>query len=159
MNFLTPEFKKIIKLHEGVNYTPHVNWLGCYIIGVSHVITHNEKGLYFEGKYITEDEVTYLFEMDLWRARTGALQLIEENILTRPDSKAEYRLPWRAILIIIEMVFELGKNGVRKFKRMWTALNEDNFLEAAKEMRDSKWYDQTMYRAEPLARLLESLTI
>ena len=50
--------------------------------------------------------------------------------------------------ILIEMVFQLGKNGVSKFKNMWKALAEKNYVGASYEMLDSRWAKQTPNRAK-----------
>ena len=49
--------------------------------------------------------------------------------------------------ILIEMVFQLGKTGVSKFRNMWKALAEKNYIGASYEMLDSRWAKQT--KAKP----------
>ena len=58
--------------------------------------------------------------------------------------------------ILIEMVFQLGKNGVSKFKNMWKALAEKNYIGASYEMLDSRWAKQTPNRAKSMAELMKS---
>ena len=53
--------------------------------------------------------------------------------------------------IIIEMVFQLGKTGVSKFKNMWKALSGVDYTTAAMEMLDSRWAKQTPNRAEAMS--------
>lgn len=156
MNLLTPELKQRIKNHEGVRYTSYIDSLGHPTIGIGHAVTLSEEECYRKGVYINDDEVIYLFEIDLWHARESAILLIAESIGNKQNLKAECLLPIIVMEVIIEMVFQLGKNGVRKFKRMWAAIKLDNFFTAAKEMRDSKWYRQTTRRVEELAVLMES---
>ena len=50
--------------------------------------------------------------------------------------------------ILIEMVFQLGKTGVSKFRNMWKALAEKNYIGASYEMLDSRWAKQTPNRAK-----------
>jgi lysozyme len=57
----------------------------------------------------------------------------------------------RAEEILIEMVFQLGRTGVKKFKNMWKALAEHNYLGASFEMLDSRWAKQTPNRAKDMA--------
>jgi len=67
-------------------------------------------------------------------------------------------LPSIAQTVILEMCYQLGVNGVLNFKKMWEALKRYNFVEAAKEGRDSLWWkEQTRSRAEELMSKLESL--
>lgn len=49
--------------------------------------------------------------------------------------------------ILISMVYQLGLTGISNFKKMWTALESNNFEEASKQMLDSLWAKQTKNRA------------
>lgn len=60
-------------------------------------------------------------------------------------------LPEEKQNIIIAMSYQLGVDGVLKFKNMWEALKKKDYLKASKEMIDSKWFEQTPKRAEKLA--------
>ena len=59
--------------------------------------------------------------------------------------------------VIIEMVFQLGKTGVSKFKKMWTAFGNNDYNEAANQMLDSKWAKQTPSRAKDLSDVIKNL--
>jgi lysozyme len=50
--------------------------------------------------------------------------------------------------VLISMAYQLGLSGVSGFKKMWLALEKGNFVSAAKEMSDSRWYKQTPNRAK-----------
>ena len=54
------------------------------------------------------------------------------------------------------MVFQLGKTGVSKFKNMWKALSEKNYIGASYEMLDSRWAKQTPNRAKAMANLMKA---
>ena len=58
--------------------------------------------------------------------------------------------------IIIEMVFQLGKTGVSKFRNMWKALEQDppQYSVAASEMLDSRWAKQTPNRAKEMSKIM-----
>ena len=60
--------------------------------------------------------------------------------------------------IIVEMVFQLGKNGVSKFRNMWKALAEKNYIGASYEMLDSRWAKQTPNRAKAMAKTMKEIT-
>lgn len=49
--------------------------------------------------------------------------------------------------ILISMVYQLGLTGIANFKKMWTALESNNFEEASRQMLDSLWAKQTKNRA------------
>lgn len=58
-------------------------------------------------------------------------------------------------VIVLSMAYQMGTEGVLKFKNMWAALiSGDNHL-AAQEAMDSRWARQTPERAERHARVLE----
>jgi lysozyme len=59
--------------------------------------------------------------------------------------------------IIIEMIFQLGKTGVSKFKNMWKALSGLEYSVAASEMLDSRWAKQTPNRAQAMSAEMASL--
>ena len=65
-------------------------------------------------------------------------------------------LPTTAQHTITEMCFQLGKSGVSKFRNMWKALQEGNFIGASYEMLDSKWNKQTPNRCKKLADQMKS---
>jgi len=59
--------------------------------------------------------------------------------------------------VVVNMRFQLGPGKFRTFKRMIAAVKAWRFEDAAKEMRDSKWYrDDTPSRAEELAKIMEN---
>jgi lysozyme len=60
--------------------------------------------------------------------------------------------------ILIEMVFQLGMTGVSKFKKMWKALAELNYIGASYEMLDSRWSKQTPNRAKAMAKTMKEIT-
>ena len=49
--------------------------------------------------------------------------------------------------ILISMVYQLGLTGVLNFKKMWAAIESENFEEASRQMLDSLWAKQTRNRA------------
>ena len=59
-------------------------------------------------------------------------------LLEIPEDKAE---------IVYEMIFQIGQNGVSKFKLMLKALENKDFEKASIEMLDSLWAKQTPNRA------------
>ena len=56
--------------------------------------------------------------------------------------------------IIINMGFNLGVNGVLKFKKMISAIMNKDFNEAANQMQDSNWYNQVGFRAARLIKMM-----
>jgi GH24 family phage-related lysozyme (muramidase) len=92
------------------------------------------------------DEVEELFEMDLNRAAAGAESLIQECI--------GHDLPPHVEEVILEMVYQLGTQGVRNFSKMWKAMRVKDWKKASEEMKDSRWHKQTTKRCESLAEII-----
>ena len=136
--------KERIKTHEGfVNYV-YKDTLGKRTVGYGLLCTDDENwedGKCYDNSYLNDD-----FEIDFMEATKQAEELIGNLVL---ENKANE--------IILEMVFQLGKTGVSKFKKMWEALSGQDYNKAADEMLDSKWAKQTKNRAESLAKIMRSL--
>lgn len=90
---------------------------------------------------LSKDEAELILECRL-REKMKVLQLVKPSVLDLPEQKRE---------IIYEMAYQLGVSGVLKFKKMWKALEKKDYNEAAKEMLDSRWAEQTPQRANKLA--------
>ena len=58
--------------------------------------------------------------------------------------------------VLTEMVFQLGINGVRAFRKMLDAIARNDFDGAADEMLNSQWARQTPARAQRLADLMRT---
>jgi lysozyme len=57
--------------------------------------------------------------------------------------------------VIVNMAFNIGVNGVSKFKKMIAAIKAKNYALAAVEMLDSKWADQVGTRANRLSAMMD----
>ncbi len=143
---LTESLKNRVRIHEGIRTSMYLDSLGKATIGIGHLIKPHERERYAEGVEISMDEVEELFEMDLNRAAAGAESLIEECI--------GHDLPPHIEEVILEMVYQLGTQGVRNFKKFWKALRVKDWKTAASEMKDSRWHKQTTKRCESLAEIV-----
>lgn len=57
--------------------------------------------------------------------------------------------------VILNMVFNMGLEGVVSFKKMWAALKRKDYNEAAYQMLDSKWAKEDVgQRAVELSQLM-----
>jgi len=145
---ITDELKARIRDHEGREETVYEDSLGLLTVGIGHLVQPHEKARLKKGVKISEDEIDDLFLIDLNRACAGAEELIGQLY------KGDRRLPQAIEHVIVEMVFQLGKNGVSKFRKFWAALSNGNKKEASAEMKDSKWHSQTPVRCEALAEIV-----
>jgi len=145
---ITDELKARIRDHEGCEETVYLDSLGLPTVGIGHLVQPHEKERFKEGVTLTVDEIEDLFLIDLNRACAGAEELIGQLY------KGDRRLPQAIEHVIVEMVFQLGKTGVSKFRKMWAALSVGDRQEAASQMKDSKWHEQTPVRCEALADIV-----
>ena len=68
-------------------------------------------------------------------------------LLELPDEKAD---------IVYEMIYQMGLNGVSRFKKMLKALEDQDFEKASVEMLDSLWAKQTPNRALKMSNKMKS---
>ena len=134
-----------VKKHEGYRNKVYLDTLGKRTVGVGHLCVEDfwEDDKEYEEKFLMD-----ILLDDLQNAIKGARELKEEHSCTDIDEIAQE--------ILVEMVFQLGKNGVSKFKNMWKALSEKNYIGASYEMLDSKWAKQTPNRAKSMADLMKA---
>jgi lysozyme len=122
-----------LKEHEGFDGKPYRDTEGYLTIGYGTKlpITQYEAGLLLKSRL---DDT------------------IKTMINHRPDV---LNLPEDKQYIIYEMAYQIGVQGVLKFKKMWKALEREDFKEASNQMLDSKWAIQTPNRAGELASMME----
>ena len=136
-----------VKKHEGYRNKVYLDTLGKRTVGVGHLCVE-----YFweDDKEYEESFLMEILEKDLQEAIRGARSLMEEHGCADIDEKAEE--------LLVEMVFQLGMTGVSKFKNMWKALAELNYVGASYEMLDSRWAKQTPNRAKDMAQIMKGIT-
>ena len=135
-----------VKKHEGYRNKVYLDTLGKRTVGVGHLCVED---FWEDDKEYEEKFLMTILEHDLSSAIKGANDLMAENGCMDMNEKAHE--------IIIEMVFQLGKTGVSKFKNMWKALSGLEYSAAADQMLDSRWAKQTPNRANGMADVMRSL--
>ena len=58
--------------------------------------------------------------------------------------------------VLLDMCFNIGYAGLMKFKKMWIALGERDYLSALREMKDSSWYIQVGTRGKRNVEIMAS---
>ena len=137
------ELKEQIKKHEGFVPRTYKDSLGKRTIGFGHLCVEPEQ--WDDDKEYTREELERVFDNDFKEALKNAESLIGERSIN-----------FIAKQVIIEMVFQLGIGGVGKFKKMWLALDKEDYGEASFQMMDSLWAKQTPNRAEKLSQKMRS---
>jgi lysozyme len=139
-----------LKRDEGVVYKIYRDHLGYPTFGVGHLILESdpEYGKPI-GTKVSKERVAECFEKDLDIAISECEVLYgKNNFANFPDEVQE---------ILVNMMFNLGRTRLSKFRKMNNALFHNDWKTAAKEGRDSLWYRQVTNRAERLMSRLESV--
>ena len=132
------DVKQRIKEHEGFRDTVYSDSLGFATIGYGHLVLPTDN--FVEGVNYPKEQLEEVFDKDFQIALTSANELVDGLDLNHIAKG-----------VIVEMCFQLGKPRVMKFKKMWAALRNNDFEEAANQMIDSAWHKQTTSRCESLA--------
>ena len=140
-----------VKKHEGFRNKVYLDTLNKRTVGYGHLCVedHWEDDKEYDEKYLEG-----ILVRDLQNAIKGA-----EDLIDNCPSGGKANISDDAKIIIIEMVFQLGKSGVSKFRNMWKALQQDppDYKEAAVQMLDSRWAKQTPNRANDMANLMKGI--
>lgn len=94
---------------------------------------------------LTETQIETLLAADINVAITDAKSVVKSF-----DSLSEVRKR-----VVTDMVFNLGKSRFSKFAKMLAAIEDMNFDDAAKEMKDSKWCEQVKTRCTTLQSMMK----
>ena len=131
---------KSVKAHEGFRNSVYKDTLGKRTVGNGHLCVEDH---WEDNREYTVPELERVLEADLNNAIQGAEELCSACPVLDAQAKE----------IIVEMVFQLGKTGVSKFRNMWKALKEKppSYSVAATEMLDSRWAKQTSHRAKEMS--------
>ena len=142
------QLQKELQRDEGcVNaiYLDHLNLPTC---GIGHLITEwDEEYGQPVGTTISDDRVAQLFEKDV------KVTLEECRVLYGNFDD----LPEEAQLILANMMFNMGRPRLSKFKKMNRAIADGDYLEASLQMEDSRWYKLVTNRAERLVQRMARL--
>ena len=137
---------KSVKEHEGYRNKVYLDSLGKRTVGVGHLCVED---FWEDDKEYEEKFLLTILEHDL----KSAIKSAEELCSDCPD------LDDLAKELIVEMVFQLGKTGVSKFRNMWKCLSEENMVGASYEMLDSRWAKQTPNRANEMANHMKNIGV
>ena len=137
-----------LEIDEGVKYEIYNDHLGYPTFGVGHQVLETDPEYnYSIGTSISESRVIEAFEQDCDNV------LLDCTILY-PDF---YDLPEEAQQIIANMMFNLGRTRLSKFKGMKRGVDAKDWNAAADEMVDSRWYRQVTNRAERLVERMRNV--
>ena len=129
---------ELIAKHEGLRLKPYRCTSGRYTIGFGRNL--DARGI----SYSTA--VSFLIE-DIEDCKKQAFDIFPRTWeKLNPARKA----------VVISMLYTLGKTGFLKFELFIKNVNRQNWKQASKEMKNSKWYLQARNRVNDLAYIMES---
>jgi lysozyme len=142
------KLREELKVDEGVKYEIYLDHLGLPTFGIGHLVLDSdpEHGMAV-GTTVSEDRVNECFDQDVAVVLDECRKLYEDF-----DD-----LPTEAQHIIANMLFNMGRPRLSKFKGMKRGVDARDWNAAADEMVDSRWYQQVTNRAERLVKRMRAI--
>jgi len=142
--------RKELELDEGVKYEIYNDHLGYATFGIGHLVIDSDPEHGQEiGTAVSEDRVIEAFNKDVQIVLADCEQLYYGfNVL-----------PEEVQLIIANMMFNMGRPRLSKFKGMKAGVDSQDWNKAADEMIDSAWYRQVPNRAGRLVKRMRAVNV
>jgi lysozyme len=142
------KLREQLEIDEGVKYEIYNDHLGYATFGVGHLVLESDPENDWEvGTSIDTVRVHQAFESDCESV------LRDCNILYEDFDD----LPEEVQQIIANMMFNMGRPRLSKFKGMKRGVDARDWDAAADEMVDSRWYRQVTNRAERLVNRMREI--
>ena len=143
------KLREEITFDEGVKYEVYLDHLGLPTFGIGHLVTKNDEEFGEDVGYpVSEQRVNEVFELDM-NIVLGDCKILYDDF----DD-----LPEEAQHIIANMMFNMGRPRLSKFKGMKRGVDARDWNAAADEMVDSRWYRQVTKRADRLVNRMRAIT-
>ena len=142
------QLRKELEVDEGVKYEIYKDHLGYPTFGIGHLVIDSDPEYGQEiGTPVSEDRVIEAFDNDVQIVLSDCERLYNDfNVL-----------PEEVQLIIANMMFNMGRPRLSKFKGMKAGVDAQDWNKAADEMIDSNWYKQVPNRAGRLVKRMRAL--
>tara|TARA_Y100000114_G_scaffold107657_1_gene100995 strand:+ start:195 stop:644 length:450 start_codon:yes stop_codon:yes gene_type:complete len=135
------QLRETLKIDEGCVNSVYLDHLNLATVGIGHLVTEwDEEYGKPVGTPVSEERVNELFDKDVQVTIEECEQLFG-NFSDLPEEVQQ---------ILANMMFNLGRPRLSKFKKLCKAVAERNWKECANQMHDSKWRTQVPKRAERL---------
>ena len=143
------QLREDLEQDEGCVNKIYLDHLGYETFGIGHLITNQD----FEygwpvGAEVDDERVQEVFKEDVQTVLSDCEKLYDDF----------YDLPMEVQLIIANMMFNMGRTRLSKFKGMKRGIDDCDWQAAADEMVDSRWYRQVTNRAERLVKRMRKVT-
>ena len=143
------QLREEIAEDEGCKFEVYLDHLGLPTFGIGALIKEGDPECGQPvGTPVNEERVRQRFNLDI--------------AVTIEDCKVLYDdfddLPEECQHIIANMMFNMGRPRLSKFKGMKAGVDARDWNKAADEMVDSRWYDQVTNRAKRLVARMRALS-
>ena len=142
------KLREQLEIDEGCVYKIYNDHLGYPTFGIGHLVIESDPENGQEiGTPVSESRVIEAFEQDVQT-------VLSDCAILYPDFD---ELPEEAQQIIANMMFNMGRPRLSKFKGMKAGVDSRDWDRAADEMVDSSWYNQVTNRADRLVVRMRAL--
>ncbi len=144
----TDVLRKQLEIDEGCVLSIYKDHLGYPTFGIGHLVLESdpEHGKPV-GTAVSETRMLEAFDHDV-------VSVVADCHILYPDFEA---LPEEAQQIIGNMMFNMGRTRLSKFKNMKRAVDARQWKTASVEMMDSAWYRQVPNRAQRLVDRMSAI--
>ena len=142
------ELREEIQNDEGRVNSVYLDHLNLPTVGIGHLIKESdpEHGLPV-GTVIDDERVNELFDQDI-KVTLSECEQLYGNFNNLPEEVQK---------ILANMMFNLGRPRLSKFRKLCKAVADRDWQECAVQMEDSRWHKQVTNRANRLISRMKSV--
>ena len=142
------ELRQEIQNDEGRVNSVYLDHLNLPTVGIGHLIKESdpEHGLPV-GTVVDDERVNELFDQDI-KVTLSECEQLYENFNDLPEEVQK---------ILANMMFNLGRPRLSKFRKLCKAVADRDWQECAVQMEDSRWHKQVTNRANRLISRMKSV--
>lgn len=155
----TAALKAQLREHEGVRDRAYRDTRGILTVGVGFNLTRSDARTRLAAvgadyayiasglRALTPQQIDELLDFTIAEATAAARDVVPDL----PD------LPDPIQLVLVDMVFNLGAAGLRRFRKMLAAVAARDWPEMARQMEDSAWFAQVGVRSQQLVAAVRAV--
>ena len=142
------ELRQEIQNDEGRVNSVYLDHLNLPTVGIGHLIKESdpEHGLPV-GTVVDDERVNELFDQDI-KVTLSECEQLYGNFNNLPEEVQK---------ILANMMFNLGRPRLSKFRKLCKAVADRDWQECAVQMEDSRWHKQVTNRANRLISRMKSV--
>ena len=142
------ELRQEIQNDEGRVNSVYLDHLNLPTVGIGHLIKESdpEHGLPV-GTVVDDERINELFDQDI-KVTLSECEQLYGNFNDLPEEVQK---------ILANMMFNLGRPRLSKFRKLCKAVADRDWQECAVQMEDSRWHKQVTNRANRLISRMKSV--